>query len=336
MGLVLRQESLCRTVEREGKKEYIEVYKVSGTEYRTRDDALQAEGIPQYNSSYERNATALCRDRDAQGSVALWTVTVVFAVPDTGTWTTVPDDPTKTPWRARIVPITDRETSDVTSDNKPVRNSAGDKFEPEPIDQYIRAMMFEVRGYFKSPDAYLEKVAKFLHTVNKDPFVLKPNAGAGGSYTIEVGRMKVVSIEAEEYELGTTKPIAGMFRLEWRPSFPAVGQPPRRHPFQKRVRNQGTNAWYRDTTSGDTRKAEIYDYNADKTKARPSATPTDLNLDGTIAGSLIASRKVGPDLLDSVAVNTQFSGSFDSDVFEGVTFLYFRECPDADFTQLFV
>jgi hypothetical protein len=330
MGLVRRQESLCRTVEREGKKEYIEVYKVSGTEYASRDDALAAEGIPQYNSSYERNATALCRDRDAQGSVALWTVTVVFAVPPTGTWEIIPDDPTKTPWRARFVPITDREVSDVTADNKPVRNPAGDKFEPEPIDQYIRALGIEVRGYFKNPDAYLDKVGKFLATVNKDPFILKPNAGGSSSYTISIGRMKVISVEAEEYELGTTKPVAGMFRLEWRPEFTAVNQQPRKHPFQKRVRCQGKEAWYYD---GDTQKKAPIHHNDDK--KQKVVDPIDLQANGLIADHLQASYGVTSAIKISSPSPTP-PGHFDSEVIDGVTFLYFRECPDADFSQLFV
>jgi hypothetical protein len=260
--------------------------------------------------------------------VALWTVTCVFAVPDTGTWTTIPDDPTKTPWRARFVPITDREASDVTSDNKPVMNPAGDPFDPPVIDQYIRALGIEVRGYFKNPDAYLNKVGTFLSTVNKDPFILKPNAGAGGSYTISVGRMKVVAIEAEEYELGMTKPIMGLYRLEWRPEFVAVGQQPRKHPFQKRVRCQGMNAY---TFDSEVKKDKIYG----KKTGKPVTEPVDLTAAGLIVDRLQSSYGVGPDLLASYPTPIAPS-HFDSEVLDGVTFLYFRECPDADFSQLFV
>lgn len=209
----------------------VNVYEVSGVS--SREEALEAAGVPQIGDSHEFQSIMKCSDVDATGGPTLWIVSARYSVPPTGDWTLAPGDPLDEPAVIAYTRTIEYIDADRDINGNAVKNLAGDVFRVTPTQPITieRISVFRNEPFYDRPKANL-----FSNTVNdSDVTFLGASFAKDSMLCLGIAPSEDFTTEA------TYLPIRYDFEAR---NYPDI------HPHQKWERNVGAVGWFR--VSGDT------------------------------------------------------------------------------------
>lgn len=287
-----------------GERLTVERFQVTGVD--SKEEAELADSgtrrVPRLNEAHPNRPELRARDVDVSGGPVLWNVDVTYARARAIPFGSGERPAEQRPFRVRAISTVEVIDVDRTADDKPILSPVGQPYDP-PLRGEMRYDAYQITGTFATPAEALAYRARYNRRVNADDWSFSPSGGGGvgggGVINVPAGSARVLSVEIDEFEVGTTGPVAATVTVEVRPGA---------FPYAERRQPTSLEAWT-SVSAGlivGVYRARIHS----KLDKRPITEPIPLDALGRIPTALRGSYGVGPTLADSIAAPGEFSPHF--------------------------
>ena len=248
-----------------------EVYQVSGVS--SRDEALEAEGLPRMYDSHPKFGAAVVKDISASGGRTLWEVRVTYGNPSSTGSGDVVSNPLKAKMRISARIGLESESTDIDAAGNPLRDIIGNLFEPK---MQVELPVIHLEALRNEKTWPILKALHYTGAVNEDDLRI-------GSLKIPAGFMRCTGINPASDFTEDSRYVPIAYAFEIKPPMAQNGSDAEigKNPFQWTVAHASARGFATPSGSGAVRGIFVEPdktYPEDALKATPTGKiPIDSN-----------------------------------------------------------